>query len=392
MKPKRIFSKAEARNFVINSQLLSDGKQPSLDIIRQLGYVQIDTLAVAERAHHHVFHTRNAEYSKSELSAMIKNRQVFEYWSHAASFLPMDDYRYSLIRKKEYARGKSHWFKQDKKMLRHVLKRIKEEGPLQSKDFKDERNISGTWYDWKPAKIALEQLFMEGKLMVTERVNFQKVYDLTERVLPPGIDTTMPTQREFCEYLIRKTLEAQGIATLAEISYLRKGLKEGLEKAASKLVRAGQVLPVKIEGLDQIYCMLSNIPEPVENDRVHILSPFDNLVIQRKRTLELFDFDYQLECYVPENKRRFGYYCLPLLYKDRLVGKFDPKADRATGVFTIRSFWLEPDFTPDDVFLHEFAVSLNNFMAFCGCEELEIDQSITSRVPGIVQQLVNDFH
>ncbi|ELR69473.1 Putative cytoplasmic protein [Fulvivirga imtechensis AK7] len=391
MKPKRTFSKAEARNIIIHSQLLSDEKQQSRDIIRQLGYVQIDTLAVAERAHHHVFHARNTDYSKDELATMLKNRQVFEYWSHAASYLPMDDYRYSLIRKREYAKGKSHWFKHDKKMTRYVVKRIKEEGPLQSKDFKDPRNVSGAWYDWKPAKIALEQLFMEGKLMVAERVNFQKVYDLTERVLPPGINTSMPTAREFYEYLIRKALSAHGLASLAEISYLRKGIREGLQKAIKKLVREGEVLPVKVEGQDQMYYTLTNTPEPKCNKKVHILSPFDNLVIQRKRTLELFDFDYQLECYLPEKKRKFGYYCLPLLYKDRLIGKFDPKADRATGIFTIRTFWLEPDFTPDDIFLNELAISLKNFMAFCGCYKLEVDTSITSPVPQTVQQFVNDL-
>lgn len=389
MKPQRIFSKAEARNTVINAQLLSNAQPSSLTTIQHLGYVQIDTLAVAERAHHHVLHTRNTDYNQQELAEMIQGKQVFEYWSHAASFLPMEDYRYSLVRKKEYARGKSHWFKHDKKMLEYVLKRIREEGPLQSKDFKDPRNSPRAWYDWKPAKIALEQLFMAGKLMVTDRINFQKSYDLTERALPQDVDTSMPTREEFCEYLIKRTLSALGLAALPEITYQRSGVRPAVEKVMKKMIRTGEVMPVRIDGLDQLYYALTHRPEPIVNTELHILSPFDNLIIQRKRTKTLFDFDYQLECYVPEKKRKFGYYCLPILYKDRFVGRFDPKADRKTGIFTIKSLWLEPGFTPGDDFFQKLTEKLKSFIAFCGCRELELITQSGSAIPPDLQLWVN---
>jgi uncharacterized protein YcaQ len=384
-----VLSKAETRKFIIEAQLLLHKGLSSLDIIRGLGYIQIDTLAVAERSHHHVFHTRNPGYKKPELAAMLKKRQVFEYWSHAASFLPIEDYRYSLIRKQAFAEGKEHWFEQDKKVKEYVLERIKQEGPLQSKDFKDPHHASGAWYSWKPAKVALEQLFMEGKLMVSERINFQKVYDLTERVLPSGIDTSVPTIGEFCEHLIKKTLSAQGVAALSDITYLRKGIKPQVEKSLKKLIADGQVMPVAIEGVDKMHFALPTDFNQVQNRQVHIFSPFDNLIIQRRRTQEIIGFDYQLECYVPEKKRKFGYYCLPVLFEDRFVARFDPKADRKTGLFTIKSFWFEPDFVPNDDFLSGFVKTLKAFMTFCGCKKLEILKSRNNKALKAIQQLVN---
>ncbi|MBL6446615.1 YcaQ family DNA glycosylase [Fulvivirga sp. 29W222] len=389
MKPIETLSKAKAKNLIIHSQLFPHAGSSSLDVIRQLGYVQIDTLAVAERAHHHIFHTRNTQYQKDELMEMLRGKQIFEYWSHAASYLPIEDYRYSLIRKQEFADGKSHWFRQNKKMIAYVLDRIKAEGPLQSKDFKDPSHNSGAWYKWKPAKVALEQLFMEGKLMVAERVNFQKVYDLTERILPAHVDTSMPSKQEFHEYLIIRTLTAQGIATLTEITYLRKGLKSHIEKALKKLISEGKVKAVSIEGIDQTYFVLAGQGAYETNNAAHILSPFDNLIIQRKRAQEIFDFNYQLECYVPEKKRKFGYYCLPILYKDQLVGKFDPKADRTTGIFTVKSFWLEANFEPDEDFTHAFAQSLGRFVSFCGCRKLKILKSRNNPVLKEIEKRVN---
>ena len=384
-----VLSKAEARKLIIDAQLLPHEGLSPLDIIRRLGYVQIDTLAIAERSHHHVFHTRNADYKKPELAEMLKKRQVFEYWSHAASFLPVEDYRYSLIRKQAFSNGKEHWFKQDRKMNEYVLERIKQEGPLQSRDFKNPNHASGAWYSWKPAKVALEQLFMEGKLMVSERINFQKVYDLTERVLPSGIDTSAPTMGEFCEHLIKRTLFAQGVAALSDIAYLRKGLKPQAEEAIKKLIEERQVMPVAIEGVDKMYFALRIDFSPRQNRQVHILSPFDNLIIQRKRVQEIFGFDYQLECYVPEKKRKFGYYSLPVLFEDRFVARFDPKADRKTAEFIIKSFWFEPDFVPNDDFISEFVKTLKAFITFCGCKKLKILKSRNNTVLKAIQQLVN---
>lgn len=166
----QILSLEQARALILKSQGLINadfgkGKASVKSAIEHIGYVQIDTLSVAARAHHHTLWSRLPDYKESYLSELLeKDKTIFEYWSHAASYLPMSDYRFSLVSKKAFSEGKSHWFNQDKKMNKFVLDRIKAEGPLQSKDFEFKRSGPGNWYEWKPAKKALEQLFMEGKL------------------------------------------------------------------------------------------------------------------------------------------------------------------------------------------------------------------------------------
>lgn len=368
-------TKSQAKHLIIDAQQLNNNLN-SLDIINKLGYVQIDTLSVAERAHHHVFQSRNPNYRKTDLDEMMVKKQVFEYWSHAASYLPIADYRFSLIKKITHANGQSHWFAQDKKMNRHVMDRIKAEGPLQSKDFKQVRETPSEWYDYKPAKIALEQMFIEGKLMIKERRNFQKVYDLPENVLPSDINTTTPTLEEYYEHLILSVLRAQGLATINEIGYLRKGIRSALTKSINKLVETGEITPLLLEGDNQTYFTQSNnLQNTKPAQEVHILSPFDNLVIQRKRLQTLFDFEYQIECYVPEAKRKYGYYCLPVLYGDKFVARLDPKADRKTGVFTIKKIWFETNFTPDEAFYFKFSEKIKQFASFCGCSQVVIKKS-----------------
>ena len=364
---------SEARHLIIDAQQLNRDLS-AVEVIDKLGYVQIDTLSVAERAHHHIFQSRNASYKKSDLEEMMHKKQVFEYWSHAASYLPIADYRFSLIKKRQYATGQSHWFAKDKKMSRYVLDRIASEGPLQSKDFKEARHVSGSWYDWKPAKIALEQLFMEGKLMVTERNNFQKVYDLTEKVLPPDIDRSIPSLEQYCEHLIQSTLKAQGIANIREVGYLRKGIKPALNKSITKLIQLGEVVPTLLENSTEQYFTLPNLNYQKVPQEVHLLSPFDNLIIQRKRLQTLFHFEYQIECYVPENKRKYGYYCLPILYGDQFVARLDPKADRKTGIFTIKHLWLVAGFVPDELFFLKFSAKIKQFASFCGCDQVVLKQ------------------
>ena len=371
MAERTVLTNEESRNLIIHSQGLNYPQEP-IEIIRNLGYVQIDTLSVAERSHHHVIHTRHSDYNQSVLGELMSDKLVFEYWSHAASVLPMEDYRFSLIRKELYSKGKSHWFEQSEKMNRFVLDRIRSEGPLQSKDFMHVRDTPGAWYDWKPAKIALEQLFMEGELMVSSRKNFQKVYDLTERVLPLEIDNAKPSLDEYCEHLVKTTLNAQGIATIKEIGYLRNGIKGELINTVEHLLNNDELLEVTIDGSDEEYYALKPITISNNSTEVHLLSPFDNLIIQRKRLLNIFKFDYQIECYVPQAKRKFGYYSIPILYGNQFVARFDPKADRKTKVFTINSFWFEPDFTPDEIFISKLAHKLARLSTFCGCDSIAI--------------------
>ncbi|MEM7647038.1 MAG: crosslink repair DNA glycosylase YcaQ family protein, partial [Pseudomonadota bacterium] len=169
----------EAQKIILQSQLLTGSRVTPIQAIEHLGYVQIDTISVIERAHHHVMWTRCPEYQPEDLAQLVQDRKVFEYWSHAASYLPMKDYRFTLPMKKRFRSQENSWFPKNPQLMKSVLKRIKEEGPLRSIDFKRERaSKTNGWWDWKPTKKALERLFMEGKLEITRREGFQKVYDL----------------------------------------------------------------------------------------------------------------------------------------------------------------------------------------------------------------------
>jgi uncharacterized protein YcaQ len=386
-KKTNIITLEQARSFAIQQQgllqpITSKGKKGVLNVIEHLGYVQIDTLAVVARAHHHTLWTRLPDYSERFLNQLVEEKSIFEYWSHAASYLPMSDYRYSLPRKKEYADGKSHWFGQDKKMKKFVLDRIKAEGSLQSKDFEFKRNEPGNWYEWKPAKRALEQLFMEGELMVAKRQGFQKVYDLAERVLPNNIDTCLPTKKEMAEHLIKKAFQAHGIIGEKEITYLRSNQNEAVNKELKQLLSDGYLTELIIDGLEKPFLIKTETykkmgsAKPVDQQNtLHIISPFDNLIIQRKRVKNIFDFDYMVECYLPEPRRQYGYFTLPVLYNNSFVARFDPKADRASKTFYIKSIHFEKSFKPDNAFNTAFVDKLKLFAEFNGCNNLSIEKA-----------------
>lgn len=362
---------------LLNSKGFGAGKTGTLEAINHLGYIQLDTLAVVARAHHHTLYTRATNYKEEHLSALVAERSVFEYWSHAASFLPMNDYRFSLLRKQRYRDGHQHWFSSEKRLLKFVLDRIKAEGPLQARDFETDRK-RGSWFDWKPAKIALEQLFMDGTLMISARQGFQKVYDLTERVLPESINTRMPSEKEYAHYLIETALRASGFASVAQITYLRNYIAPEVKKELAQQTEEGKLISFQLQGSKEYYYAIAHQfnKKPKLSKHIHLLSPFDNAVIQRTRTKQIFGFDYQVECYVPEAKRKFGYFCLPILWNGNFVGRLDPKADRSSGVFHVRSLHIEhPPKNTSDFFV-DLTKKLREFAKFNGCSEISIDKSV----------------
>ena len=372
-----VISQKDARKLTIHCQGLNSPYNNSLDVIQKLTYVQIDTISVTERAHNHVVFSRNPAFDPKEFNQLMNDKKIFEYWSHAAAYLPMTDFRYSLFRKESLKKGDKHWFPRDKKVEKYVLDRIKSEGPLQSKDFENPRDKNHEWYSWKPAKIALTHLFMDGSLMISNRQGFQKIFDLTENVLPSDTNTSTPTLNEYCNHLIFNAIKLHGMTTLGEIIYLRKGIKTTVNKLLQQHVKTGEIIIIKTENSDIIYYttkdLLDGLAKIKPNKQVHILNPFDNMVIQRKRIKEIFDYDYQIECYVPEKKRIFGYYTLPVLYGNDFVGRLDAKADRKTKLFTIKNVWFESEFQANTDFLTKFAEQLNAFSIFCGCDNLKLE-------------------
>lgn len=372
-------SKDQARSILLNAQGFSKpnafgkGVAGAQESVKHLGYVQLDTLAVVARAHHHTFWVRNNSYREKHLDQLLSEGKVFEYWSHAASYLPMEDFRFSLPRKALYLSGHSHWFSKNRKLMKYVLDRIRTEGPLQSKDFETDRK-RGSWWDWKPAKIALEQLFMEGSLMVKSRNGFQKVYDLTERVVPADVDHSKPSNEEYAEYLVRFNLRALGIATLKDFTHLRRGMQNSVAKAVKRRVKNGEITEIHVEGLKESWFVYpATLSEKQKSPKgTFILNPFDNLIIRRERLKKLFDWEYNLECYLPAPKRKFGYFCLPVLHNGHFVGMFDPKADRATKIFHVKKLHLNSK--PSDELKSSFLKSLEDFSAFNGCEKIIFDR------------------
>jgi hypothetical protein len=358
---------------LLQMQSFGRGKNAALRAIEQIGYVQIDTISVVERAHHHVFWSRVPNYQPRFLDQLVAERKLFEYWFHAAAWLPMRDYRFALPRMAQM-NGERSWFEgSDRKLMHEVLVRIEAEGPLRARDFEDTRSSNTGWWDWKPAKQALEQLFMQGELMVSYREGFQKVYDLPERVLPEWVDTRVPDLDEYAGHLIDTTLRAHGFATSASMSYLRKGqkLRDAIKRQLQQRIESGLLTTVVSGKNNPVYIdpELLETRAPRSLAQVRILSPFDNTVIQRQRSRELFAFDYQIECYVPEGMRQFGYFCLPLMYRDRLVGRIDCKAHRADKVLEIKSLHLEHKV--DDDFDELLLEALTAFAAFNLCPRLQ---------------------
>ncbi|HAZ14118.1 MAG: hypothetical protein A2X86_02870 [Bdellovibrionales bacterium GWA2_49_15] len=334
-----------ARHIILQAQKLTAPMNPStLQVIRDLGHIQIDTISVVQRAHHHTLWSRNPDYKLSELGELQTQRKIFEYWSHAASYLPMESYRFCLPRMHLYQTGKNHWFVADKKIKKYVLDKITAEGPKKASDFKSPRKKTG-WFDWAPSKKALELLFMEGTLMATRREGFHKVYDLRERVLPAELNTSFPTEKEYAEFLISEQLKNQGLALSDEIAYQRGArVKALVRQTLEEMVEDKRLISVKIKNQKGPYYIRPQVLETglkPSGMAIHILSPFDNLVIQRKRLEFFFDFNYQVECYVPAPKRKFGYFCLPILAGDKFIGRMDAKADRKNGIFQVKKIFFE---------------------------------------------------
>ena len=288
MKPVQISSQA-ARQIILDAQLLNgqstlkSGKEGLDQIFNQLGYIQIDTINIVERAHNHTLWTRLPGFNNSMLhDYQAVDSKIFEYWGHAMSYLPMSDYRYFLPKMKRFADPSHPWvlnmYKNGKHLLEPVMDRIKSEGPLASKDFsRPDNQKGGTWWDWKPAKFALEYLFWRGDLMIAERRNFQKVYDLTERVLPSDIDTSIPDEKEIAGYLVKRALKAMGIANNKEIqkymqpdaardSDFRAVNREVIAQTIDEFVEERNITTVHIDGEkgNNNFILTENINDHIE--------------------------------------------------------------------------------------------------------------------------------
>lgn len=350
------------------------GVDGTLQAIEHLGYVQIDTISVVERAHHHILWSRVPDYELSHLNSLVGERQIFEYWYHAASYLPMKDYRYALPAMMSVRNGESRYFNRgDQHLMNEILARVRAEGKIRLRDIdKNNKKSLGNWWNTGPGRRAFEQLYMQGDLMICERNGMEKVFDLNERCLPENIDLSMPTLYEYAQYLFNNTLRAHGAFTWKQLVHLKKNdLKETMRVVLKEHIDAGVVSAIKLEKGQMLYVEVAALEQKFNTEfGLKILSPFDNSLIHRDRLASLFEFDYRIECYVPAAKRIYGYFCLPILYQDELVGRVDCKAHRSIKELEVISLHLEKKVKNKELFFFELEQELKRFAAFNQCSTI----------------------
>ena len=361
---------------------LGRGSAGALETIKHLGYVQIDTIAVVERAHHHILWNRVEDYQPSHLKRLQENdRTVFEYWTHALAYVPVSDWSIHARMMREIRSGRRRWHDpKPHEQMKAVLRRIKKEGPLGVSSFEDTRpGPREIWFSRKPAKAGLEELLYEGRLSISRRDGFEKIYDLTERVIPNVKSTSPASESEVFDHHLARAVRSFGVFSTQHILHLaQKKTIEPLERHLQKSRKRLGLIPVEVGNAqwwstEQVLSRKVRLPETVR-----ILSPFDPLVIQRQRLKTIFEWDYTIECYVPEPKRKYGYFCLPLLWNGDLVGRVDCKADRAQGRLILRSFHAEKPAASSYEFKKALKNELERFAQFNGCLGLS---DVTLAVP-----------
>lgn len=364
-------------------------------LVEQLLTVQIDTLQMVQRAQYVTIWARLGRYDTADLDRLIysdEERVLFEYWGHAASIIPLAHYRCripSMMRAREHPSHRwEKWMRvpTNRETYEHVLSRITTEGRLRAADFEHQRDERGQWWDWKPAKTALEYYFDCGILMIADRVNFQRVYDLAERVLPDWVDTSPPTRDEALRFIVESSARALGVSRavqVAEYAYLKRGTAKPVVDA---LLKDGVLLPITGQLADgseaDLVIHRDNLPllEQASNGAINparttFLTPFDSLFWARGRDADLWQFQQVLEAYKKPHDRIWGYFCLPILHRDRLVGRFDPKLERKEGVLALRALHLEPGIEPDDELVRDVAAAMRDFLAFHDAAEVVIEKS-----------------
>ena len=381
MKPI-VLTKSQARKIILHAAGLSKrgqfgkGREAVYKLIDHLGFVQIDTIYVVERAHHHSIATRVPDYQLEWLEELQNDRRIFEFWTYATGYIPMHQFRFSLPVKESFLGRRKPMTQAEINLMNKILNRISREGPARARDFENDRvTKSSGWWDWRPSKIALERLHLDGRLMTVRGKDFEKVYDLAENIIPADINTTPPTDEEYAQHLIRSSLKALGIGYMKDLAFRGRYVKNSVKAELQKLVDAGEVCMVKVEGLDGLLYML---PE-YKNKKINlagdafILSPFDVLNVLRHRLKDFFDFDYQVECFVPAPKRKYGYFSLPVLIGDTFVARMDSKADRKQRVLTIHNLHAESVKITKPMIV-KLCDAISDFAIFNGCDSITVSR------------------
>lgn len=363
----RVIGPEAARRVLLAAQGLSkpparrSGPASLAALVHRLGFVQVDSINVVERAHHLIIHTRLDAHRPANLARLLERDPVlFEHWTHDASVIPLEFHPHWRPRFRRYAErlDRRDWWRErlggddPREILDRVLERVRTDGPLRGRDLEEERasDGGGPWWNWHPGKAALEHHWRTGRLAIARREGFEKVYDLVERVHPQTIDDAEPDHDAHLEWACRSALDRLGVATASEVAAFWASISVAdARRWCDAAVQSGELEPIVLDDLDgrrrRGYATeASRRLERIApwNDECRILCPFDPVIRDRHRLARRFDFEYRFEAFTPAAKRRYGYYTMPILHGDRFTGRIDPKFDRDAGELRVRGPWWEP--------------------------------------------------
>jgi uncharacterized protein YcaQ len=345
----------EARRIWMRSQRLDrtapfgGGLEATRAAVEHLGYVQIDTINVIERCHHHILYTRIPDYQREDLRrAQSLDRSVFEYWTHALSYVPTRDYRFFLPAMRQRRLAPAQWFAGvTKAEVSRVMRLIRDTGPLTIRDIEDDVLVEKDhpWASRKPSKRALQLAFYAGLLTISARAGMLKTYELTDRHFGWDQRPRPASDKQVTEYLLDRALRSQGVISLDSACHLDAPRKPAMRELIERRMRRKQLVAVQVEGAGKTeHWAQPEVLETAPGDSeglVHILSPFDPLIIQRKRVKLFFGYDHIFEAYVPKEKRLFGYFALPVLLEEGIVAAVDLKTDRENRRLLIQNWtWV----------------------------------------------------
>ncbi len=385
-----VIPNARARRLFLDRHALSEAPvgpasgQALHDLIERIGFVQVDSINTVARAHEMILWSRRQSFRPAALKRLLeKDRSLWEHWTHDASILPVRlhgvwQHRFQRDAVRLEANWR-RWFREGyEAQFDSILDRIAKDGPVGTADVGEgEVRGKGGWWDWHPSKTALEWLWRTGRLAITRREGFAKIYDLTERVIPEAHRAPIPAE-EVCDWACRSALRQLGFGTSGEIAaYWNAVSPEAAKLWCREALARGDIIEAEIEGAAGQRRKVFLFPEVLEEDapeptpRLRILSPFDPALRDRDRAEFLFGFFYRIEVFVPEAKRVWGYYVFPVLEGERLVGRIDVKAFRDAGALRFKAFWPEAGIKLTKARRAKLEGELDRLARFAGCDRVE---------------------
>ena len=389
---RQVIDNRSARNVFLGRHALSESPRPKqsrsdlLSLIVQIGFVQVDSINTVARAHDMILFARNQTYRPAQLKTLLEaDRGLFENWTHDAAIIPTQFFPFW---KPRFARSaeqiKQRWTDWRRpgfiEMLDEIRARIERDGATMSRDVgADEKKSNGGWWDWHPSKTALEYLWRTGELAICRREGFQKVYDLTSRVIPEHHQTYLPDDLALIDWACASAIDRLGFATSGEIAAFWDSVTPKEAAAWCERQLGDSLIEVEFECADgskpRRAFARPDLPDQVRAaipppDRIRILSPFDPALRDRKRTERLFGFQYTIEVFVPAAKRKYGYYVFPILEGNRLIGRIDMKCHRDTGSLTVTGLWLEPGVKLSKQRQAKLEAELDRYRRFTSCAQV----------------------